>query len=209
MKTNIYLVRHGQSVANLNRCFLGHGDLDLTETGLVQARNVAEYLKNIKADAIYSSDLKRAYHTALPTAQMQNKDVIRERLLREIDGGEWENRPYDELQQRESFRRWMENDPEVSCDGGESVKALTRRIATTVEALAKENEGKTVFIFSHGTPIRAMKILWDKIPPEEGRDVPWPGNASVTHVEYENGAFRILSYARDDFHGNNATKFEL
>ncbi len=209
MKTEIYLIRHGQSVANLNHCFLGHGDLDLTKTGFLQAKNVAEFLKDVKVDAIYSSDLKRAYHTALPSAEIRGTEVIREPLLREIDGGEWENRPYDELLLRESFQRWMKNDPDVACDGGESVKDLRERISKKITALAEENLGKTIFIFSHGTPIRSMKILWDKTPLEKSNDVPWPGNASVTHVEYENGEFRILEYARDDFHGKNATKLEL
>lgn len=209
MKTTIYLVRHGQSLANLNRCFLGHGDLDLTETGYRQAQTVAEFLKDIKADAIYSSDLLRAYHTALPSAELRKMTVIKEPLLREIDGGEWENRPFDELLQRESFQRWMKNDPDVVCDGGESVKAMSERIRKKITELAEKNQGKTIFIFSHGTPIRSMKILWDKIPLEESCDVPWAGNASVSHVEYEAGEFRILEYARDDFHGENATYLDL
>lgn len=209
MKTEIYLIRHGQSIANFKRCFLGHGDLDLTEAGFLQAKTVAEFLKDVKVDAIYSSDLQRAYHTALLSAEMRGMKVIREPLLREIFGGEWENRPYDELLLRESFQRWMANDPDISCDGGESVKELRERISRKIGELAEENAGKTIFIFSHGTPIRSMKILWDHIPLEESRDVPWPGNASVTKAEYENGNFRILEYARDDFHGENATAFTL
>ncbi len=207
MKTTLYLIRHGQSIANRNRCFLGHGDLDLTEIGFLQAKNVAEHLKNVPVDTIYSSDLQRAYHTALPSAEQRGMEVIKDPLLREINGGEWENRPYDELLLRESFQRWMENDPDAFCDGGESVKALRERISKRIGELAEENLGKTIFIFSHGTPIRSMKILWDEIPLEESQNVPWPGNASVTHVEYENGKFRILEYARDDFHGENATFF--
>jgi len=209
MKTEIFLIRHGQSIANLKNCFLGHGDLDLTDIGFWQAKNVAEFLKDVKVDAIYSSDLQRAYHTALPSAELRGMEVIREPLLREIDGGEWENRPYKELLLRESFQRWMKNDPDVVCDGGESVRALSERISRKITEIAEENLGKTVFVFSHGTPIRSMKILWDKIPLEESRNVPWPGNASVTHIEYENGKFHILEYAKDDFHGENATAFTV
>ena len=209
MKTEIYLIRHGQSIANFKHCFLGHGDLDLTETGFLQAKTVAEYLKDVQVDSIYSSDLKRAYHTALPSAALRGMEVIREPLLREIYGGEWENRPYEELLLRESFQRWMKNDPDIACDGGESIYELRERVSRKISLLAEENLGKTIFIFSHGTPIRSMKILWDQIPLAESRDVPWPGNASVTRVEYENGKFHILEYARDDFHGANATAFTL
>ena len=209
MKTIVYLIRHGQSVANLNRCFLGHGNLDLTETGFLQAETVAEFLKDVPVDGIYSSDLDRAYHTALPSARLREMNVEKRELLREINGGEWENRPFDELAARESFQRWMANDPDARCDGGESVKELTARIHAAITELAEENLGKTIFIFSHGTPIRSMKILWDKIPLSESSIVPWPGNASVTKTVYENGEFHILEYARDDFHGKNATKLEL
>lgn len=209
MKTEIYLIRHGQSIANFKHCFLGQGDLDLTKTGFLQAETVAEYLKDVKVDAIYSSDLQRAYHTALPSAALRGMEVIQEPLLREICGGEWENQPFEELLLRESFQRWMENDPDMACDGGESIHELRERVSRKISSLAEENLGKTIFIFSHGTPIRSMKILWDQIPVEESRDVPWPGNASVTRVEYENGKFSVLEYARDDFHGANATAFTL
>lgn len=209
MKTTVYLIRHGQSMANLNNCFLGHGDLDLTETGYQQARTVAEFLKDVKADVIYSSDLQRARHTAEPSAALRGMEISYDPLLREIFGGEWENRPFAELLGRESFQRWMKNDPDAACDGGESVKDMTERIDRRIRELAEKNEGKTIFIFSHGTPIRSMKILWDKISPEESAGVPWPGNASVTKAEYENGEFHILEYARDDFHGANATAFTV
>ena len=62
--TRIILVRHGQSVANANLIFAGHSDFDLTDFGRAQAELLAKHLhKNEKIDAIYSSDLKRAYNT--------------------------------------------------------------------------------------------------------------------------------------------------
>ena len=54
------MIRHGQSIGNLNRVYLGHTDWDLTELGYKQAELVCEYLKDEKIDIIYSSDLIRA-----------------------------------------------------------------------------------------------------------------------------------------------------
>ena len=67
--TVFYLVMHGQSIGNALRTYLGHTNLDLSELGYEQAKITAEHLRNVPFDAIYSSDLLRAYHTALPTAR--------------------------------------------------------------------------------------------------------------------------------------------
>ena len=60
MKTKIYIIRHGHSLGNLTRTFLGHVDLDLSDLGYKQADCTADALKNEKIDIIYSSDLSRA-----------------------------------------------------------------------------------------------------------------------------------------------------
>ena len=76
--TRIILVRHGQSEANANFIFAGHSDFPLTEFGHAQAKLVAEYLaKNEKIDAIYSSDLKRAYYTAVPTSELLGIEIVK------------------------------------------------------------------------------------------------------------------------------------
>ena len=70
-----YLVRHGQSLGNLNRIYLGHTDVDLSELGYKQAEITAEHLRGVHFDSIYSSDLKRAHNTALPHARIRNIPV--------------------------------------------------------------------------------------------------------------------------------------
>ena len=67
MKTTLYLVRHGQSLGNLNEQMLGHTDLDLSELGYRQAAATFERLKDTHFDAVYSSPLQRAYNTVCPS----------------------------------------------------------------------------------------------------------------------------------------------
>ncbi len=68
--TRLIITRHGQSIANAQYRFAGHSDFDLSEIGHKQAELAAEYIsKNFTVDYIYSSDLLRAYNTALPTAK--------------------------------------------------------------------------------------------------------------------------------------------
>ena len=76
MKTKIYLVRHGQSEGNLHDQFIGHTDIALTELGRRQAEMAAVYLESIHLDAIYSSDLQRAYDTACATAKRKGLPVV-------------------------------------------------------------------------------------------------------------------------------------
>ena len=71
MKTKLIVVRHGYSVTNVTNTFAGNLDVELNEIGIMQAEKAGEYLKKYKIDKIYSSDLVRAYKTALPIAEKQ------------------------------------------------------------------------------------------------------------------------------------------
>lgn len=205
--THIYLIRHGESEGNKSNLFLGHTDLDITEKGHAQAEMTAEFLKDIKVDAIYSSDLKRAYNTGLHTAKRKGMEIVKDENLREIFAGEWENRLFEDIvvEYKEDFKVWKENIGRARCTGGESVEELLERFVSEVKKIAKENEGKTVFIFTHATPIRVLRAALDGLSLDEIQSVPWASNASVTHVVSENGKLKLVDYSIDHFMGDLAT----
>lgn len=60
----IYFVRHGQTIWNVEKRFQGLSDSPLTELGITQAKLLGEKLKDIKFDKFYSTSLKRANDTA-------------------------------------------------------------------------------------------------------------------------------------------------
>ena len=74
--TEIVIIRHGESLANKERIMIGQSDYDLSDRGREQAAATAEFLKNEHFDAIYSSDLCRAYNTALPNAKLRGLEII-------------------------------------------------------------------------------------------------------------------------------------
>ena len=207
-KTTIYLIRHGESQGNKYNLFLGHTDMDLTEIGHAQAENAAKFFENIHLDVIYSSDLLRAYHTAEHTARAKGLEIIKDSGVREIFAGEWEGTSFDELPvlYPEEYARWREDVGNAGCNGGESVAELMERIVTNVERIVKENEGKTIAIFTHATPIRVIKTAWDGLALDDMKNVPWASNASVTRAEYSDGKFKIVEYSIDEFQGELLTK---
>ena len=206
----IYLVRHGQSKANEKNLFLGHGDLDLTSVGIEQAKRTAEYLKTVNADVIYSSDLLRAFNTAKQTADLINLPIVIDKGLREIDCGEWDFVPFDEIKVRykEGYDVWINDVANARCDGGESVREVLDRLAKTVTKIARDNLGKTVLIFSHATAIRCFAAYCKSGGVDGVKDIPWANNASVTEVEYEDGKFRLIKYGKDDFMDGVSTGFD-
>ena len=207
MKTTIYLIRHGQSLGNLRDQFIGHTDIELTDLGRQQAEMAAEYLKDIPADAIYSSDLQRAYDTAMATAKRKNMPVIPRTGLREIDAGLWEEKTFTQLRAEftEDFAVWCEDFGNARCTGGESVPELQNRFVTELQRLAEENPGKTLMIFAHATPIRMFRAHCENASPEAMGTIPWATNASVTHAEYEKGTFHLIAYSTDHFMGKLKT----
>jgi len=204
MKTHIYLIRHGQSEGNLYDLFLGHTDMDLTDLGRRQAKKVTEYFKEIHIDAIFSSDLKRAYHTACPLAEMKGLSITKCEKMREIFAGDWEGRVFSEIRKTSPMGDvWWDDTGNARPDGGESVAELQQRILAEVSRLAKENGGKSICIFTHFTPIYALRTAWEGVPVSEMKRMPKPSNASVTHVIYENGSFsEIVEYANNAYLGD-------
>ena len=194
--TTIYLVRHGQSLGNLHHRFLGHTDLDLSEFGYMQAEKVADYFDGIHIDAIYSSDLCRAFNTVKPIADRKGLCIIPRTRLREINSGKWENNEFDYLKTQfaQDYGVWLTDIGNAVCTGGESVAHLQERVAVELQAIAKAHDGQNVVVGTHATPIRAMTCLLRGLPITEMKNIPWVANATITKVIYDNGVGKIDSY---------------
>jgi broad specificity phosphatase PhoE len=206
--TTVIFVRHGQSESNLAKVFTGQNEVSLTALGREQAQNTARFLKDYPIDAIYSSDLSRAVETAEPTARMHGLEICPCEGLREVFAGEWEGRPYAELEERyaESYGKWI-NDMGHACpDGGESVLHLYDRVTETVDRLVERHRGGCIALFSHATPTRAMGCRWFNVPPEQMSQIKRIPNASVSVAEYrDDGSIHVLLYGYDEHQGDAST----
>lgn len=185
--TRMIFVRHGESTGNKKRRFYGHFDGELTELGREQARRAADFLKDEHIDVAYASDLVRAYETGKIIAEPHGLSVIPCEGLREIYAGEWENLLFSELTDKYAvdFECWMKDLVNSRPTGGESVRHLAGRIDKAVWEIAEANDGKTVLIATHATPIRSLITAWKGKPIEAINNVKWVANASVSIVNYD------------------------
>ncbi len=201
--TTLYLIRHGQSKANEKDAFAGFWDVELTEKGKEQARKTANFLKSIKPDLIYSSDLKRAYATAEFTAKNYGIKIVTDVELREMDAGEWDGMTLKDIEEKyeREYCLWRDDIGRSFCPGGETTKQLQDRVVKRLYEIAKTHKDKTIFIFSHATPVRAFSAYCSKLTLDQMNQLPWPKNASVTKVEFEGEEFKLVDYSNDLFMG--------
>lgn len=198
----IYLVRHGESIGNCQRRFLGHTDLDLTELGYRQAECVAKFFKDIKVDAIYSSDLKRAYNTVKPLSEKKGLEIFPSTQLREVFAGEWEGQLYADIEKKtpEYWNAWGRAQSEdMGPKNGENMKELQKRIYAFLLRIAHENIDKTVVVGTHATPIRVITNLLTTDNLNRLCDTPWTANASVTRLIFDGERF-FLDFTNERSH---------
>ncbi len=203
MATEFIIIRHGESLGNLNGVMLGHTDLDLSELGFLQAAAAANHFKNVKIDKIYSSDLKRAYNTAKAHADLRGMAVETDRDFREIFLGKWENARIDDVSRSEAelfFDGWRAGFGTFTPPGGESVRACGERFYNAVMRLAEKNVGKTVLIAAHAAVIRSFWGIISAVRPVDlAAAIPYPLNASASFVTYDEnrlvpGEYSVGSY---------------
>ncbi len=201
--TKILIIRHGQSLANLNKQYIGHINLGLSEEGERQANYAAEYHKNAKIDVIYSSDLKRAHDTALPHSVIHNLPIIDDVELRELKLGMWEGMKIADIKSRfaEEFEvGWKQKYGTFVIPGGEGVLEGGKRFYNAVCRIARENMGKTILITSHAAVIRAFWGIVLGVKPEEmAKLVDFPTNASTTTLEFDGEKLIPVEYSFDEY----------
>ena len=206
--TRLLIVRHGQSVANLGGIFAGHIDPELTELGFQQAECTAEFIANTyRVDAVYSSDLQRAYHTGLAVGRKLGLPVATDKGLREIFAGAWEGRTFDELAAERSpaYVQWHQDIGNAKCPGGETVAELAARVFQAVRRIAEANDGKTVVLALHATPIRTLEWTASGKALSHMQQIPWVTNASVSEFTYENGVLTPVKISQDSHLGAMVT----
>lgn len=153
-----YIFRHGQTENNAKKLWVGQTtNVDLNQNGINQAQALAEKLKPVQLDAIFSSSLDRAMQTANIVASQQEKviEVIPCDDLREGNCGQAEKLSIAEAKERwpEIARNWQIFKKEnfaTHFPEGETIQDLADRVFATLDAIAATGKYETVGISVHG-----------------------------------------------------------
>ncbi|CAM4523600.1 2,3-diphosphoglycerate-dependent phosphoglycerate mutase [Corallococcus exiguus] len=166
------LVRHGQSLWNLENRFTGFVDVPLTEQGRAEARKAADALQDVKFDVAYTSALSRAQQTLaiLLEALKQTPPVIRDAALNERHYGDLQG-----LNKADAAKEFGEKQVHVwrrSFDvpppNGESLEMTAKRVLPFFDrAIAGDlRQGKNVLVVAHGNSNRSLVMRLDKLSGE-------------------------------------------
>jgi broad specificity phosphatase PhoE len=157
----LILIRHGETVHNVDGIAQGWNDSALSPRGEQQVAALAERIAAMEVDAIYSSTLNRALSTARAIAKLTNHTITTLDDLREMNYGAWEGQSFLDVRKNddETYRRWID-DGDVPCPNGESHNDVRRRI----EAALAVMQGRRVVAVSHGTAIRIAATALLQLP---------------------------------------------
>jgi probable phosphoglycerate mutase len=162
--TQIFLIRHVETVWNAENRMQGHLDSPLTHTGLAQAEALAEYFKSQRFAAFYSSDLGRAYETMRHISEKNGLSFSTMPCLRERNFGILQGVLKKELTVKfpEVYRRYKTYEPDYVIPEGESIKQSSERCIKCLEELAKKHLDKRILIVTHsGVLVSIFKHTMD------------------------------------------------
>ncbi|RKH50220.1 2,3-bisphosphoglycerate-dependent phosphoglycerate mutase [Corallococcus aberystwythensis] len=166
------LVRHGQSLWNLENRFTGFVDVPLTEQGRNEARKAADALQGVKFDVAYTSALTRAQQTLaiLLEALGQTPPVIRDAALNERHYGDLQG-----LNKADAAKEFGEKQVhiwrrsfDVPPPNGESLEMTAKRVLPFYDrSIAGDlRQGKNVLVVAHGNSNRSLVMRLDKLSGE-------------------------------------------
>ncbi|MGE7827049.1 histidine phosphatase family protein, partial [Paenibacillus sp. NPDC093718] len=141
MRITLHLVRHGRTLWNEERRYLGHEDQGILMEGRQQLLPLRDRFFTGQFVRIYCSDLLRCRQTlnvilsdlkmAAPDDEVLSRiipGVVYDPRLRELDFGDWEGKTYEDLKSDISYRRWIDTPAEVTPPNGESWEAFRSRV---------------------------------------------------------------------------------
>jgi len=163
----LFLVRHGETVDNIEGRIQGQLDSPLTELGIRQSEAAAERLAAESLVAVYSSDLGRARTTAEIIAARHGLPVVTTELLREANFGQvqgWTSAQFAERLPVE-YARWRSDSSAYRPPDGETVARMVARCGKfAADIAARHADGDQIVVVGHGGSIKALIIATCGLP---------------------------------------------
>ena len=155
---NLYVVRHGQTEANVNHLFNGRNERDLTEFGIEQAKLLAYKMEGVPIDLLFCSPLKRAIHTA-SILNINNVEIIIDDRLIERDYGIFTLKSVDLIKDRRNKLYDLDNNEIKEI---ESYKSIYDRAKSFIDEIKEKYADKNILVVSHGDVVVAIQEYINK-----------------------------------------------
>ncbi|MGJ8581542.1 MAG: histidine phosphatase family protein [Psychromonas sp.] len=197
--TNVYLIRHGETLFNQQGCFQGHSDSPLTKKGQRQALNLLKHFTAIPLQQFYCSDLGRAQASATPLATAHHLALNTCSQLREISYDYLDGQPKLQLtsKDKQKLQRLFSGELGYRIGEGETLQEVQARIVNKLNEIASAHPGESIAVMTHGLSIVMLLKHILHIPVDAPRQFNIH-NASVCHLTYQTGQWMLQSIQRND-----------
>ena len=194
--TRVVAIRHGETVWNAERRMQGQLDTALSERGRWQAGRVAGALAREGIEAIFASDLARAFDTARAIAARLGLPITTDAGLRERSFGVFQGFTYAEIDARwpAEAARWRRHEPAFGPAEGETLHAFGARAVAACTRIAASQAGRSIAIVTHGGVLDCLYRAASRI--ELGAARSWElGNATINRLLYTPRGFTLVGWS--------------
>ncbi|MES3499098.1 adenosylcobalamin/alpha-ribazole phosphatase [Citrobacter portucalensis] len=185
----LWLVRHGETEANVAGLYSGHAPTPLTERGIAQAQTLGTLLRNVPVDNVLCSELERACHTTQLILGDREIPVRNMPELNEMFFGDWEMRHHRDLtrEDAENYAVWCNDWQNATPTNGEGFQAFSQRVERFITQLADYKTCKNLLVVSHQGVLSVLIARLLSMPA-----------AAMWHFRVEQGCWSAIDFC-DDF----------
>lgn len=185
----LWLVRHGETEANVAGLYSGHAPTPLTERGIAQAQTLGTLLRNVPVDNVLCSELERARHTTQLILAEREVPVRNMPELNEMFFGDWEMRHHRDLarEDAENYAVWCNDWQNATPTNGEGFQAFSRRVERFIAQLAEYKACQNLLVVSHQGVLSVLIARLLSMPA-----------AAMWHFRVEQGCWSAIDFC-DDF----------
>ncbi|MBJ8958436.1 adenosylcobalamin/alpha-ribazole phosphatase [Citrobacter youngae] len=185
----LWLVRHGETEANVAGLYSGHAPTPLTERGIAQAQTLSTLLRNVPVDSVLCSELERARHTTQLILGDREIPVRNMPELNEMFFGDWEMRHHRDLarEDAENYAMWCNDWQNATPTNGEGFQAFSLRVERFIAQLDDYKKCQNLLVVSHQGVLSVLIARLLSMPA-----------AAMWHFRVEQGCWSAIDFC-DDF----------
>lgn len=197
MKTTLYVTRHGETEWNVAKRMQGRKNSNLTEKGMLQAKQLGDHIKEMPLHAIYSSPSERTLHTAELIRGKRDIPIIADEHFYEINMGVWEGEILADLETKypEEVNLFWNEPHQFRSTSGESFFDVYSRVVEGINILLEKHKGESILVVSHAAAAKLLVGHFAGNSVEKVWHDPFMHSASLSVIEVEDGKGTVKLFA--------------